>query len=459
MARGRARPDVLLGWAALAAAGIAMAAELWDEAAGAPLAGLYGLGLCVVGWSVHQFHLEPHWLVWTGTMLLSAYSLGTSFLWCRRNALRDLADRLGIPRRGAEMPEGPLAWLVRANLVLAAVVMVLAFRSILTDPSAALRSSAAHAALAEVLAIGLLAQGERRGSLQVVALAVGVVGGVAWGWAWIGPEVAFGGLDRLVVVLTVLIGATILYGLGPAKLLPVAEEWSPRRRRRFVPALMGLAGVVLAFDVRGRDQGVGRGEGRADLDAGLGDGGGRLAGGGPGGVGGGPGAGSRPAGIAGEAADGLRLCRRGVAGGAAGACEVDAALDVLGNLREVLALDRAGGGVRGRGAGRAVPSARAARAGRSPGEDGGVAAAAALAQRLAGGAEAGRGRVVPGPAGRALHDALDAAVVARLRGVGDAGLQRGDLGVCSVTGTDSAWTGIRNSGSSRRPSACWSGGI
>ena len=62
-------------------------------------------------------------------------------------------------------------------------VLALAFDTILSDPSAALRTLAAHAALAESLAIGLLARGERRSRLQLTTLSVAVIGSVAFGWA------------------------------------------------------------------------------------------------------------------------------------------------------------------------------------------------------------------------------------------------------------------------------------
>jgi hypothetical protein len=244
-AEGGMRPDALLGWGALAAATIATAAGLWDGRARGSVAGLYLLGLCASGWAVHLFHLPPRWLVWTGTIVLSAYSVATGYLWSRRDALRALADRLGIPRPEAEDPVAGQAWLVPASLNLAATVIVLAFGSILVEPDPILRSISANAVLAEVLAIGLLAHGDRRAGLQAVALAVGVVGAVAWGWAGIAPDSPTRSLDRLVVLLVALSGASYLYGLGLAKLLPRVTEWT-RAARRIVPSLLGLAAVALA---------------------------------------------------------------------------------------------------------------------------------------------------------------------------------------------------------------------
>jgi hypothetical protein len=243
---GTVRPNILLGWAALAATAMALAAGLWDVRSRASVAGLYLLGLCASGWVLHQLQLPPRWLILTGTVVLSAYSVATSYLWSRRTGLRGLASRLGIPAPDADDPLAGIVWLAPANLVLAALVLILAFGTILSEPEALLRSLAAHAALAEVLATGLLAQGERRLRLQFAALCVGVVGAVAWGWAWIAPDAPAGGLDRLVTLLVVLVGASALYGLGLVKLLRRETEWT-RAAVRLVPGLVAVGGVVLAL--------------------------------------------------------------------------------------------------------------------------------------------------------------------------------------------------------------------
>lgn len=240
-----ARSDGLLGWLALGAAIIAMAAGLWDWRARGAVAGLYLLGLCACGWAVHQFHLPTRWLILTGTMLLSAYSVGASYLWSRRAGLRGLADRLGIPRPDAEDQLAGLAWLVPANLALATLVLGLACSAILSDPDATLRASAANAVLAQGLAIGLLARGERRVRLQFATLGVGVLGAVALGWAGVAPGSPTAALDRLAAVLVALVATAALYGIGLAKILPDASEWS-RAARRLFPGLLVLGGFALA---------------------------------------------------------------------------------------------------------------------------------------------------------------------------------------------------------------------
>ena len=235
--------SVILGWAAVATVALAMGWGPRDQQARAPIAGLYLLGLVAAGWVVGQFHLPPRWLAWTGTMLLAAYSVGTSFLWSRRVALRALADRLGFPRPDPGDSVANVSWLVPGNLLLAAVVLLLAGLTILTDPELALRSASAHAALAQCLAIGLLARGARRTRLQVVVLGVGVAGAVAWGWAWIAPGSPTGFLDRSAVVLAATGGGAALFGIGLFKLPRSEDDWT-RAARRVVPPLLGLGGLV-----------------------------------------------------------------------------------------------------------------------------------------------------------------------------------------------------------------------
>jgi hypothetical protein len=252
--------DVIVGWVAIASVAVAMASWLWDGRAAGAIAGLYLLGMCACGWILEPFHLSTHLLTWTGTMVLAAYSVGASYLWNRRTPLRALADRVGIPRSGVANPMAELAWLIPANLILAATVMVLAFQSVLTETDATLRALVAHAALAEVLAIGLLAQGEKRSRLQAIALGVGVLGAVAWGWAWIAPNAPFGLMDRMVVVLVALVAATALYGIGLGKLLPRTIEWT-RAAKRLLPALLVLSAGALVVILA--TEWIARWEGRA----------------------------------------------------------------------------------------------------------------------------------------------------------------------------------------------------
>ena len=64
-----------------------MAAGLWDAESHDSVAGLYLLGLVAAGLLLDQLNLDPHWLVWTGTIVLAAYTVLTSYLWSVRRQL------------------------------------------------------------------------------------------------------------------------------------------------------------------------------------------------------------------------------------------------------------------------------------------------------------------------------------------------------------------------------------
>ncbi len=240
-----------LDWCALAAVAIAVAASLWDAEAPDSVAGLYVLGLVAAGLLLDQLNLDPHWLVWTGTIVLAAYTVLTSYLWSIRRQLAAVAGRWKIPL-ASESPWAGLAWLVPANLTIVSVVLALVYLVELTYAEFSLRLLAGQAALAQVLSLVLVAQGTRRTSLQYASLAVGVVALVAFGWAWLDPVAVHAGdaaatgaaLNRLVVVAAALAGAIVLYGFGLARWLDRQSEWR-RAARRLLPVLVPLVILVL----------------------------------------------------------------------------------------------------------------------------------------------------------------------------------------------------------------------
>ncbi|HEV3022673.1 MAG TPA: hypothetical protein VGX76_09395, partial [Pirellulales bacterium] len=235
----------VLSWLALAAAATAVGSCLWDDKAKAPVLGLYVLGLAAVGLTLDGYHLSFAWLRWTGTMILAAYTLATSYLWSRRDGLRVWARLLHVPA-GPEGSLGGQAWLVPANCFLAAVVMTLAFAIDLSTSEIALRLLAAKAALLQCLAVGLLARGRRQSQLQSVSLLCGVLGAVCWGWAWLDPSTTGTFLNRGVVATVALAAMTGLYGVGLAKLFPHVTEWT-RAARRLAPALVATSAGALAL--------------------------------------------------------------------------------------------------------------------------------------------------------------------------------------------------------------------
>jgi hypothetical protein len=238
-------PYVLLRWLTMAAVATAVGACLWDDKAKAPVLGLYVLGLAVVGLTLDGFDLTVAWLRWTGTIILAAYTLATSYLWSRRDGLRVWARLLKMPVE----PNGSLGghtWLVAVNCILAATVMTLAFAIDLSTAEVSLRLLAAKAAVVQSLAVGLLARGRRQSQLQAAALVYGVFGAVCWGWAWLDPSTTGTFLNRGVVATVVLAAMTGLYGVGLAKLFPRINEWT-RAARRLTPALVGMSAGALAL--------------------------------------------------------------------------------------------------------------------------------------------------------------------------------------------------------------------
>jgi len=236
----------LLAWLAILSAAGAILACLWDPAARLSVAHLYLLGLIAIGATLDQFDLAPDRLLWTGGMILGAYSVATSYLWSRRGGLLEIAGRLRMPRE-TEAPFAGLWWLVPANLLCAIAVVIIAYWVDLSFTELRLRILMAMGAIAQAVAVGLLARGTRRSQLQQVALLLGVVGVVAWGWAWLNPQGTSGVLlNRAVVLMTVLAAMTTLYGLGPAKLLPPQNEWT-LAARRLLPWLVGIAALSIAF--------------------------------------------------------------------------------------------------------------------------------------------------------------------------------------------------------------------
>ncbi len=231
-------------WVALAATTVAALACLWDGPARDAIARLYVLGLVAVAMTVNAFDLSPQWLLWTGNMVLAAYALATSYLWSRRRGMRVLADSLHIPR-GAGHELAGLEWLVPCNLLLIGVVVLLTGLIELSERTPTLRVLAAQAVLAQVVSMALVARGDRRGVLQTLALALGALGAVMFGWSWLQPHTTGTLLNALVVMAAALAGVAAFYGLGLTKLLHDASDWLlPARRITPVLAALTLASLV-----------------------------------------------------------------------------------------------------------------------------------------------------------------------------------------------------------------------
>jgi hypothetical protein len=241
------RADATLGWLALSATTLLVVGCLWDDNSRFVLPGLYALGLVAIGAMLDQLNLTPRRLLLAVVTNGGLYTLMTSIIWFERERWAALSQRLRMPPH-----VNPAAWLVPANLAMAAVVVTLGYWVVLTFPELKLRHFAALAALIQAPAVAVLAHGERRARLQQGALALGVISAVAWGWVWLQPGADGGLLHRAVVVMTVVAAMTALYGVGLAKLVPREDEWTAAARRMVQPLVIvgfGSLAFILVGEV------------------------------------------------------------------------------------------------------------------------------------------------------------------------------------------------------------------
>ena len=234
------------------------------------MAALYCVGLAGVGIFLDGINVRPPLFHWALALALAAYSLATSALWSVRDRLRDVAVRWGVPVDGEANP--PLdkletdrqavggawfeaqghGWLVPMNFLLGTCVLLLVIWIELTMERFSERMVAAYAIGAQAFALGLLARGAVRTSLQYLALVWGVLFAVAFGWAWLAPDLPAPWLHRLVVSVAALALMVVVYGFGLVKFLRRENEWT-RAAAQLVPLLATLAVTlilaVLAIEV------------------------------------------------------------------------------------------------------------------------------------------------------------------------------------------------------------------
>lgn len=235
--------DATLRWTALACA-VGMAGVcLWDPRSVAPTFGIYLLGLVAAAVTLDRYDLTPRMIAWNGMLVLGCYTIVTGLLWLRRRELMTLARQCRIPF-GWQDAEQAHTWLATATVFLSCIALTAAITIDLVFPERSLRLATGTCALMQVAAIGLLTGRGRSGSLNVTALFIGVIGAVAWAWAWLNP----GSVDPIqyfVVMTAALATTTALYGLGFAKLLPAENDWT-RAATQIVPILCLLtAGSVV----------------------------------------------------------------------------------------------------------------------------------------------------------------------------------------------------------------------
>lgn len=217
----------------------------WDPQARWPVACIYAIGLVAVGMFLDSLNFQAPMFQWSLGLALAAYSLGTSFLWSRRNEIRGVLASLRVPAaESAGEIGGGQHWLVAANglSAIAVVALVAWVETAMTEFGH--RMIAAYAVGAEALALGFLARGVVRSPLQYTSLALGALFAVAFAWAWLPVEIAAPWLHRAVAAIVALSVVIVLYGLGLVKLLRSENEWT-RAAQRLVPLLAVVAFALL----------------------------------------------------------------------------------------------------------------------------------------------------------------------------------------------------------------------
>jgi hypothetical protein len=231
----------LIGGLAVLATGVAVVSCLWDVRAQSAVATLYTYGLILVGIFLDALDLQGDRLLFTGAIVLGAFTLATSYLWSRRRGLQQLEAHLRMPAREA----GSGLWIRSFTTVLVAGVLALAFWVELVCPDQALRISAGQAAIFQAFALGMLAAGGRRRNVQRDALLVGMLGVVVFSWAFVAPDDAHGLLNRSVATCVSLAVTAIFYALGIAKLPLKATDWVEAAQRFAPAAVVALIAAVL----------------------------------------------------------------------------------------------------------------------------------------------------------------------------------------------------------------------
>ncbi len=135
-------------------------------------------------------------------------------------------------------------WLVPCNLLIAAAVVVMTLAIELTEHELPMRLLASQATLAQVISVALLARGDRRGTLQLIALMLGSIGAVMFAWSWLGVGSTLTVLHALVVLAATQAAVAVFYGFGLGKCLRDTSDWL-EPARRLTPWLAAVSGAAL----------------------------------------------------------------------------------------------------------------------------------------------------------------------------------------------------------------------
>ncbi|MGH9967003.1 MAG: hypothetical protein ACREBG_04090 [Pyrinomonadaceae bacterium] len=234
-----------LGWLALASLTALMIACLWDPHAKYALAGVYVLGLLASGMALQQMGLSPRRLAWSGMVMMAIYTIVASLIWRSRQKVVEFADGWKIPRR-MDPSVTELKWLAGFNIILATVVLVLAYWVVLTFTDSFSRLTAAVGVTSQAVTFALMAEGVRRATWQRAAMALLVTGMVFLGWALLVPGTTGTWLNRAVILMVEMFALVGLYVLGLNKGLKQEPDWT-KAARACIPWIAGTGVMALLF--------------------------------------------------------------------------------------------------------------------------------------------------------------------------------------------------------------------
>jgi hypothetical protein len=233
-----------LKWLGMLSVLTLMMACLWDRYAKYAVAGLYTLGLVACAIALQQLELSPTRFGWSVTLILSAYTLLTAFIWHWRHPLISFTRQLHMPER-MKPDATQLNWLLVVTSLAVAVIGGLAYGISLSFFEFDLRITAAFALMVQFLTFGLLTEGKGARAGRRAAIIVGVIGAVFIGWSWLTPGMNATWLNRSVILMVEVFGLTALYGLLLDKANARFAEWTTAARA-CVPWVLG-AGILALF--------------------------------------------------------------------------------------------------------------------------------------------------------------------------------------------------------------------
>ncbi|HEX3230809.1 MAG TPA: hypothetical protein VHQ95_17650, partial [Pyrinomonadaceae bacterium] len=235
----------LLDWVAVSSLAFLMFACLWDRDAAYAVAGLYLVGLLMIGTFLDHLRLSPERLTWSLMIAGAVYLLMAAAMWRARAPLLSWAGRLKIPLR-IEATVAELKWLNIFTGVVAAGIISISFWSDLTFAEWWLRATAAVAVGVTGFTFALLAEGKLRRTWQRAAVTMFLMGAVLFGWSLLTPGTSATWLNRTVILMSLMFAAVALFGAGLNRFIARTPDWS-QAFRDCVPAITVAAILSLAF--------------------------------------------------------------------------------------------------------------------------------------------------------------------------------------------------------------------